>query len=263
MGFALTLLYVVVTIISPEQFGKEWAAYHAVTYLAAITAIASLPSMEAYSNWKTSVQTYLLLGLIVAIALSQIAHGWLGGVFESLRLFLPSAAVFFFIVVNETTIRRLKILTLTTVGSCLVVCVEALCGYYAGYHGDLFVLLTNISSPEDEVVGQLTRIRGAGFLGDPNDFAQILLIALPLAFIAWRRGRVDYQCTTVVLLPAALLLWTIYLTHSRGGLIAMAAVAVARWPGKTRNYCLHGSRCSFHLRHVSSGLYRRPRNLRF
>lgn len=225
MGFALTLLYVVVTIISPEQFGKEWAAYHAVTYLAAITAIASLPTMEAYTNWKTSVQTYLLVGLIVAIALSQIAHGWLGGVVESLRLFLPSAAVFFFIVVNVTTIRRLKIMALTAVSSCLVVCVEALCGYYAGYHGDLFVLLTNISSPEDEVVGQLTRIRGAGFLSDPNDFAQILLIVLPLAFIAWRRGRVVANFF-VVLLPAALLLWTTYLTHSRGGLIAMAAVAL-------------------------------------
>jgi O-antigen ligase len=225
MGFALTLLYVVVTIISPEQFGKEWAAYHAVTYLAAITALASLPSMEASANWKTSVQTYLLLGLIVAIALSQIAHGWLGGVVESLRLFLPSAAVFFFIVVNVTTIRRLKIMALTAVASCLVVCVEALCGYYAGYHGDLFILLTNISSPEDEVVGQLARIRGAGFLSDPNDFAQILLIALPLAFIAWRRERVITNFF-VVLLPAALLLWTTYLTHSRGGLIAMAAVAL-------------------------------------
>jgi hypothetical protein len=225
MGFALTLLYVVVTIVSPEQFGKEWAAYHAVTYLAAVTALASLPSMAAYANWKTSVQTYLLVGLIVAIALSQVAHGWLGGVVESWRLFLPSAAVFFFIIVNVTTIRRLKIMTLTAVASCLVVCVEALCGYYAGYHGDLFILLTNISSPEDDVIGQLTRIRGAGFLSDPNDFAQILLIALPLVFIAWRRGRVVTNFF-VVLLPAALLLWTTYLTHSRGGLIAMAAVAL-------------------------------------
>ena len=38
MGFALTIIYIVVTIISPEQFGKEWASYHVVMYLAAITA---------------------------------------------------------------------------------------------------------------------------------------------------------------------------------------------------------------------------------
>jgi len=103
--------------------------------------------------------------------------------------------------------------------------VEALCGYYAGYHGEMFVLLTNISSPQDDVIGQLTRIRGAGFLSDPNDLAQILLIVLPLAFIAWRRGRMVTNFF-VVLLPAALLLWTTYLTHSRGGLVALAAVAL-------------------------------------
>jgi O-antigen ligase len=225
MGFALTVLYIVFTIISPEQFGKDWANYHALMYLAAITALASLPSMATYSFWKTSIQTYLLAGFIVAIALSQVAHGWLAGVVESWHLFLPSAAVFFFIVANVTTIRRLKIVTLAAVASCLVVTVEALCGYYAGYHDGMFVLLTNISSPQDDVIGQLTRIRGAGFLSDPNDLAQILLIALPLAFIAWRRGRMVSNFF-VVLVPSALLLWTTYLTHSRGGLLALAAVAL-------------------------------------
>jgi O-antigen ligase len=225
MGFALTILYIVVTIISPEQFGKEWASYHAVTYLAGITALASLPSMATYSYWKTSVQTYLLVGFTIAIALSQVVHGWLGGAIESWRMFLPSAAVFFFIVVNVTTIRRLKIMSLAAVAACLVVTVEALCGYYAGYRGETFVLLTNIFSPQDDVIGQLARIRGAGFLSDPNDLAQILLIALPLAFLAWRRGR-QVVNFFVVLVPVALLLWTTYLTRSRGGLIALAAVAL-------------------------------------
>jgi O-antigen ligase len=225
MGFALTIVYIVATIISPEQFGKEWASYHVMTYLAGITALASLPSIARHKYWKTSVQTYLLIGFIVAIALSQVAHGWLGGVVESWRTFLPSAAVFFFIVVNVTTVRRLKIVALAAVASCLIVTVEALCGYYAGYHGEMFVLLTNISGPQDDVVGQLTRIRVAGFLSDPNDLAQILLIALPLAFIAWRRGRMAANLL-FVLVPVALLLWTTYLTHSRGGLIALAAVAL-------------------------------------
>jgi O-antigen ligase len=225
MGFVLTILYIVATIISPDQFGKEWATYHTLAYLAGITVLASLPSMWTYSYWKSSVQTFLLLGLVVAITLSQLARGWLGGVLESWRIFLPSAAVFFFIVVNVTTIRRLKILTLAAVASCLVVAVEALCGYYAGYQGEMFILSTNVYSLNDEVVGQLIRIRGAGFLSDPNDLAQILLMALPLAFIAWRRGRVVANFF-VVLVPAGLLLWTTYLTHSRGGLIALAAVAL-------------------------------------
>jgi O-antigen ligase len=225
MGFALTIIYVVVTIISPEQFGKEWASYHAMMYLAGITFVASLPNLADYKYWKSSVQIFLMLGLIAAIALSQLAHGWLGGVLEGWRIFLPSAAVFFFIVVNVTTIRKLKIVALASVASCLVVTVEALCGYYAGFHGEMFILQSNVFSAQDEVIGQLTRIRGAGFLSDPNDLAQILLIALPLVFIAWQRGRLVVNFF-VVLLPAALLLWTTYLTHSRGGLIALGAVAL-------------------------------------
>jgi O-antigen ligase len=225
MGLALTIFYIAVTIISPEQFGKEWASYHALTYLAGITVLASLPSLTTYRHWKSSIQTFLLLGFVGAIGLSQVAHGWLGGALESWRAFLPSAAIFFFIVVNVTTIRRLKIVTLAAVASCLVVAVEGLCGYYAGYNGEMFVLQNNIYSPQDEVIGQFARVRGAGFLSDPNDLAQILLIALPLVFIAWRRGRMVANFF-VVLVPAILLLWTTYLTHSRGGLIALAAVAL-------------------------------------
>lgn len=225
MGFALTLLYIVATIISPEQFGKEWANYHVLTYLAAFTVVASLPSIAGSTYWKSSVQTFLLLGFVVAIALSNVVHGWLGGVLESMRIFLPSAAVFFFIIVNVTSIKKLKIVTLTAVASCVFVAVEALCGYYAGYQGELFVLQNNLYSPYDDVIGQLMRIRGAGFLSDPNDFAQILLICLPLAFIAWRRGR-PVANFFVVLVPVLILLWTTFLTHSRGGLIALAAVAL-------------------------------------
>lgn len=225
MGFALTIVYIVVTIISPEQFGKAWASYHALMYLAGITALASLPSMATYKFWKSSIQTYLLLGFIGAISLSEVASGWLGGVLESWRIFLPSAAVFFFIIVNVTTIRRLKIATLAAVASCLIVTVEALCGYYAGFQGEMFILRTNLYSPHGDVMGQLARIRGAGFLSDPNDLAQILLIALPLVFIAWRRGRMVTN-SLLVLLPSAVLLWTTFLTHSRGGLLALAAVAL-------------------------------------
>jgi len=94
MGFAFTILYIVVTIISPEQFGQEWASYHVLMYLAGITALASLPSLAAHRYWKSSVQTFLLLGLVAAIALSQVANRWLGGVLESWRLFLRARRSF-------------------------------------------------------------------------------------------------------------------------------------------------------------------------
>ncbi len=224
MAFVLTVIYIVLTIISPEQFGPEWASYHVLRYLAAIIFLFSLPGISKNVNFRSSIQTRLVLALIVAIAASQVANGWFGGVVESWQTFLPSAAVFFFIVANVTTVRRLKILTLTTVASCVAIVVEALCGYYGTFRGDMFVMTQNLYS-HDEVVGQIYRLRGAGFLNDPNDFAQILLIALPLLFIAWQRRQMVANFLFVIV-PAALLVWTIYLTHSRGALIALAVVVL-------------------------------------
>ena len=224
LGFALTVVYIVVTIISPEQFGPEWANYHAFMYLAGITFLFSLPAIFARTQLGFSIQIYLMLALIVAIALSAVANGWIGGAFASWQVFLPSAAVFFFIVLNVTTIRRLKILTLAAVVSCLVVVVEALCGYYGGFRGNVFVLQQTLYM-NDEVVGQVARLRGAGFLNDPNDFAQILIIALPLVFIAWKKRR-GFAYSLIVFIPAVMLLWAIYLTHSRGAFIALALLAL-------------------------------------
>jgi putative inorganic carbon (HCO3(-)) transporter len=225
MGFVFTVLYIVLTIISPEQFGHEWASYHVLLYLAAVTALTSLPGILTQSHLRSSIQTYLLIGFIVAIGLSQVANKWFGGAIQSWLAFLPSAAVYFFIVANVTTVRRLKIVTMAVVATCLGLVVEALCGYYGGgVLGDTFVLKMNLYSSE-QVVGQILRLRGVGFLSDPNDFAQVLLISLSLIFIAWRPGRILAN-SLFVLAPAGLLLWATYLTHSRGALVGLGVLGL-------------------------------------
>ena len=223
IGLLLTVVFVFLTIISPEQFGNEWANYHSLTILGGIIFLISLRGVFTALCFRASTQTLLLLGFIVAIGLSEIANGWFGGVIVSWKSFLPSAVVFFFIVANVTTTRALKMLSLAIVASCLVVVVEALCGYYFGYRGETFLVSQTLFS-QRLVVGEFVRIRGAGFLSDPNDFAQILLVALPLTFVAWRPGRSTHNWL-IVLTPAVLLLWAIYLTHSRGALVGLVILA--------------------------------------
>ncbi len=224
MGFILTLIYVFLTIISPDQFGEKFADFHLLTYLAGAAFLFSLPEIFNRRHLLYSVQTYLLLGFTVTIAISKAVNGWYGGAIFAWKIFLPCVGVFFFIVANVTTPRRLKILALTIAGSSLVVVIEALCGYYFGFHKGTFVLAQGLFV-HDEFAGQFDRLRGVGYLSDPNDFAQVLLIALPLLFLAWRRGQ-DVLNAAFVLAPAAVLLWAIYLTHSRGALVGLAVLAV-------------------------------------
>jgi O-antigen ligase len=214
MGFALTLIYIVLTLVSPSQFGQAFADYHLMAYLAGIAILASFSSILDNIRYRSAVQTRLLVGFMVAVIVSEVATGWFGGAVKALLDILPSAAVFFLIIATVTTPRRLRIVIWITIGTCLCLTVEALCGYYTGFRGDTFVFLQ----------GGLPRLRAVGFLNDPNDLSQMLLIALSLMFSIWEQGRVIFD-SFIVLAPAGLLFWAVYLTHSRGALVALGVLA--------------------------------------
>jgi hypothetical protein len=71
----------------------------------------------------------------------------------------------------------------------------------------------------------LYRLRGLGLINDPNDFGQLVVCAIPLMFIFWRRKQMPRNIA-FVLLPVCVLVYGVFLTHSRGALVALIAVAV-------------------------------------
>ncbi len=69
------------------------------------------------------------------------------------------------------------------------------------------------------------RVRGQAEVNDPNDFAQLIVCLIPLMFILWRPKRM-LRNFIFVILPVCFLLYGVFLTHSRGALLALMAVAV-------------------------------------
>ena len=69
------------------------------------------------------------------------------------------------------------------------------------------------------------RLRGLGEINDPNDFGQLAVTVIPLVFIFWRKKKM-LQNFVLVMLPVCALLFGTFLTHSRGALLALMAVAV-------------------------------------
>jgi O-antigen ligase len=62
-----------------------------------------------------------------------------------------------------------------------------------------------------------------GFLNDPNDFAQVIVVALPMLGI-WYRQRRSFRNVVLVGVPGAAFLYTIFLTHSRGAVLGLASL---------------------------------------
>ena len=69
------------------------------------------------------------------------------------------------------------------------------------------------------------RVQGLGEINDPNDFGQLIVCTVPLMFIFWRPKKLALNLLLVIF-PVCLLLVGLFLTHSRGGLVALTLIAV-------------------------------------
>ncbi|MFQ5789063.1 MAG: O-antigen ligase family protein, partial [Acidobacteriota bacterium] len=111
----------------------------------------------------------------------------------------------------------------------------ASCGVFQVLSGDFRNELGGLARIKNaHIYGNLFEPRIAGSLGDPNFFAQSLLIVVPLAlFVArgassWRRKALGYGSAAVISSATVL-------TYSRGGALALGVVLILSfWNGKTR-----------------------------
>jgi hypothetical protein len=220
MGFVLTLLYISLALLSPVNLVPSFAAYRIELMVALAALLFSAPGLLD-SRFYRIPQIYLLAGLFAAVFLSvAIGNNWMGGGWIALQNFLPAAIVFYLIVMNCKSIGRLNI---------LVTMLVVIAGVYV-FQGSRAYLAGDISSPLLQVIpvsdGSVNfRMQGLGFLRDPNEFAQLLVLILPLLWLRWRQG-LHFQNVLFVVVPTAFFVWGVYLTHSRGAVVALVVVSM-------------------------------------
>ena len=237
MAFLLVLLGMVVTYFPPNAILPDIAPYHP-------QQVILLPALGITVMILLLRRTGFLFphGVLVAafwscIMLSCFTKGWLRGTFDA---FLESGAfmAFYYLTsVNTTSILRFKIVALLVFTCAMVMSVEAIFAYYTGFLGDTLLHINY-----DQFQTQLLRVRSYGTLSDANDFAQFLIVSIALLGAFWVR---KHTIRNVLLLapPAALMLFTIYLTESRGaifGLLTITYVAISRRLGKVPSALLAG-----------------------
>jgi putative inorganic carbon (hco3(-)) transporter len=225
MGFLLTLLYIGLTILSPADLFPALASFRLMIWVALLAGVASLPNILK-GDWLRSPQTPLMVGLLCIIALSRLLNGSFGGAPAALISFLPIALIFFLLLWNLRTPGQLRTLVVLLVGIALYSVLQGALAYYAGNAESHYVVVQPVWI--NEALGLRTfylRTCALGFLNDPNDFAQFLIMLLPLLWPLWRKGR-GFRNLMLCLLPGAALLYGIYLTNSRGALLGLGLMLV-------------------------------------
>jgi O-antigen ligase len=219
MGLFFTLFYLFAAYIGPPVLFGDLAQYHIEVALALFTLIFSLPAIQD-SGLLSISQTYGLIGLSAAVAYSIAFNGWVAGAPTALIDFLPSALVFFFVALNCKKKIHLQLLIAVLLAAVFYTIYRGYMTERAGVEESLYVITMKNNAGEN-----FFRIRGATFLNDPNDLAQFLVALVPCVFFFWVKGR-SFRNLMLVYLPVSVLLFGMYLTHSRGGMIALMAAAV-------------------------------------
>jgi O-antigen ligase len=230
MGFVLSVLYFITYYLTPTTIFGPLAVYRVELILAVLVFFVSLPALAGSFIGKTS-QTLALIGLAFATFMSVVIGGhWIAGGLSAFLLFIPNAFAYFLVCLHCNSKKKLQVLVLMMLFVCLFVIAQGSIELQHGLPTSVDAQAANIDSSYfigmNNDAGQwFYRLRGMGEINDPNDFAQLIVCVLPLVFIFWRPKK-TLQNIAFVILPVCALLYGVFLTHSRGGMLALLAIVV-------------------------------------
>lgn len=228
MGFFLSLIYLALWYVRPGELWPELAPYQMIFWVGSGGLAVSVLELILKPRLPFRArQFYLMPAFIGAVALSVAAQGWWGGGLKAIESFGPSATVFFLIILNVNSMRRLRAACVLVVLLSLVLAIHGTVAYHFGYMADVLIVQQRSdpnANPEGTEV-PARRIRSLGYLNDPNDLAQALVSALPFLALAWRRGR-HLRNLLLVIIPASVIAYAFYLSRSRGGAISFLVLAL-------------------------------------
>lgn len=205
--FVLSLLYLALTIVRPQDF------------MPALAGIPLLPLvlLLAFAAWgiragkNFDAPQFLLLPVFLVVGMvSMVANHWTGGALALLESFGPTVIAFFVLAASCNTQRRV-IIAMTVFVLCACVLAEHSVGQAntgTGWTG--------------MTIGEDGRVRYVGIFNDPNDLGLLFVATLPMAIFLSSGG--GFLRRIFWLAAAALLLYGIYLTNSRGAMLAVLVV---------------------------------------
>ena len=239
MSFKLYLLYLILTYLRPiEIFAPELVVFRPMLVMSILTLVLSYAHSRSSKKIAASrLHLNLLLAFILSIATSRIFNGWFSGALPAMLDFMISAFLYLTTVMNVTSMRRLKITCAVVAFSTVTLGIAGIAAYHTGFMVEKLVLRQNVDSEEEAATEAdptdipaletstryLWRVRSVGFLSDPNDFGQALVVALPMLAGLYVKRRF-FRNLIVLGIPAAIIFYTINLTHSRGALLGVASL---------------------------------------
>ena len=219
MAFGLLLFYTALLFVRPMEWVPWMLGWNILDYVAVAALVATLATL-LNRDWKLekAPQNWLMLGLFFACLMSHVRHTYLAALIETFQTFGKIVLFYFLISINVNTLRRVRLLIGVVVAGCLFMTLHGILQWHTGM---------GFGGQPPLIVQETKRVVAFGFFHDPNDLALMLVTILPfLVSKVFARGT---AVLSRVLALAAItpMVYCIFLTNSRGGWLALGAMAVA------------------------------------
>lgn len=205
-AFVFVLTYVGLVYLRPQEYVPALQGVPVMPVFLAAGLLAWLPQRGKRLD---APQYWLLPLLLLAMALSVAANGWPGGVVPLAADFLPIMVLFYLIASATNTVARHR---------AFMVALGLFTTVLAAHGIDQANSGIGWSGAE---LSQGTRITYIGIFNDPNDLALTFVIAMPMLAYLLSEAR-GLLARALWLASMAGVLYAIYLTNSRGGMLALA-----------------------------------------
>jgi O-antigen ligase len=214
-------MYIAVLFIRPQEWMQFLMGVNILDYVAAVTILTTLlilPQLEF--RFKAAPEHLLMLLFFFGMLMSHVADNLHWELFKKTFMdFGKIVLLYFLIVMLVNSVGRMKAIVRVMLLGCLFMTLhgirQAFTGSGFGEFGPFIVTADNT-----------IRIQAFGFFHDPNDLALILVTVLPYLIVGALDKRTGGGGRLLRALLMAPIVYAIYLTNSRGGWLALAAMLV-------------------------------------
>jgi hypothetical protein len=207
---------VLLIFLRPQEFIEDIKGWPIIVYMAYFSlAIVFLEGDFRAAVFKRSPTNALVLAFWLAMPISNLANFWLGGAPMAFIEMAKVAIVYFLIVLTVDSWRKIKFFLWLLISCSTFLAVQALVQFHTGVG-----LAGGEALLRD---GQLLQARGIGIFADPNDLALNIVPIISFVLPSFHKRFLSRTWITGILLLIPMVVGVTY-THSRGGMLALAAV---------------------------------------
>ena len=217
MLFLILCTYISLYYIRPFDWIEVIRGEHVFQVIGIISIVALLLAWFSGKirlfRYKTDV---MMAGFTFAIILSHVSHLWFGGAFNSTRLFLPSFVGYFLAAHALDSTKKIHYFILLLIGLTTFLAFEAFLQSTLGHASGNLAPIVDTNLNKDGILIYIHRAIWYGTFNDPNDLGLAMVIPIPFLI-----DRLLNRKFLVALLCLPLLLYGLYLTNSRGAMLAL------------------------------------------